>query len=108
MYSLNCNSVHNSTTVIAKIKGISWSLFYDIPCYVTMDYEKLCTSLLLTQCEEISSFLFQTTFLKLRGYSATNMITRALFLKQTLYSTFAVMRLYLSKENNALLTIGIK
>ena len=29
-----------STTVIAKSKGMSRSLFYDIPCYVTMDYEK--------------------------------------------------------------------
>ena len=38
-----------STTVIAKIKGMPRSLFYDIPCHVTMDYEKWCTSLLLTQ-----------------------------------------------------------
>ena len=30
----------NSTTVIAKIKGMPRSLFYVIPRYVTMDYEK--------------------------------------------------------------------
>ena len=29
-----------STTVIAKIKGMPRSLFYVIPRYVTMDYEK--------------------------------------------------------------------
>ena len=29
-----------STTVIAKIKEMPRSLFYVIPCYVTMDYEK--------------------------------------------------------------------
>ena len=36
-----CN-MPNSTTVIAKIKGMPRSLFYDtpVPCYVTMDYEK--------------------------------------------------------------------
>ena len=38
----------------AKIKGMPRLLFYDIPCYVTMDYEKWYTSLLLTQCEETS------------------------------------------------------
>ena len=38
----------NSTTVIAKIKEMLRSLFYDIPCYVTMDYEKWYSSLLLT------------------------------------------------------------
>ena len=36
------------------------SLFNDIqPCYVTMDYEKWYTSLLLTQCEEIRKFEIQ-------------------------------------------------
>ena len=29
-----------STTVIAKIKGMPRSLFYIIPHYITMDYEK--------------------------------------------------------------------
>ena len=48
-----------STTVIAKIKEMSRSLVYDIPCYVTMDYEKWYTSLLLTQCEEIRAFEVQ-------------------------------------------------
>ena len=41
---LSCNKKtvikSHSTTVIAKIKGMPRSLFYDIPCYVTMDYEK--------------------------------------------------------------------
>ena len=32
--------IYNSTTVIAKIKGMPRSLFYVIPRYVTMDYEK--------------------------------------------------------------------
>ena len=51
----------NSTTVIAKIKGMPRSLFYDtpVPCYVTMDYEKWYTALLLTQCEEIRAFEVQ-------------------------------------------------
>ena len=47
------------TTVIAKIKGMPWSLFYDIPSYVTMDYEKWHTFFLLTQCEEIHAFEVQ-------------------------------------------------
>ena len=45
-----------STTVIAKIKGMPRSLFYVIPRFVTMDYEKWYTSLLLTQCGEICAF----------------------------------------------------
>ena len=49
----------NSTTVIAKIKGMPRSLFYVIPRYVTMDYDKLYTSLLLTQYEEIRAFEVQ-------------------------------------------------
>ena len=32
--------IYNSTMVIAKIKGMPRSLFYVIPPYVTMDYEK--------------------------------------------------------------------
>ena len=32
--------ISNSTTVIAKIRELPWSLFYDIPFYVTMDDEK--------------------------------------------------------------------
>ena len=50
---------NNSTTVIAKIKGMPRSFFYDIPCYVIMDYEKWYTSILLTQCEEIRAFEVQ-------------------------------------------------
>ena len=48
-----------STTVIAKIKGMPRSLFYVIPRYVTVDYEKCYTSLPLTQCEEICAFEVQ-------------------------------------------------
>ena len=47
------------TTVIAKIKWMPRSLFYVIPRYVTMDYEKWHTSLLLTQCEDIRAFEVQ-------------------------------------------------
>ena len=31
--------IYYSTTVIAKIRGMPRSLFYDIPCYVTIDYK---------------------------------------------------------------------
>ena len=37
----------HSTTVIAKIKGMPRSLFYDTPCYVAIDYDKWYTSFLL-------------------------------------------------------------
>ena len=36
---LHANTI-STTVIIAKIKGMPRSLFYDIPCYVTMDYEK--------------------------------------------------------------------
>ena len=49
-------NIYNDTTVIAKIKEKPRSLFYDIPCYVTMGYEKLYISLLVAQCEEICAF----------------------------------------------------
>ena len=49
-YNLKVTNTY-STTVIAKIKGMPRSLFYDIPCYVTMDYERW----LLTR-EEICAF----------------------------------------------------
>ena len=57
-----CFLYHNFTTVIGKNKEIPWSLFYDISCYVTVDYQKWYryTSLLLTQCEEIRAFDVQT------------------------------------------------
>ena len=51
--------ISNSTMVIAKIKEMPTSSFYVIPCYVTMDYEKWYTSLLLKQCEEIRAFEVQ-------------------------------------------------
>ena len=37
----------NSTTVIGKIREMPRSLFYNILCYVTMDYKKWYVSLLL-------------------------------------------------------------
>ena len=45
--------------VIAKIKGMLRSLLYDIACSVTMDFEKLYTSILLTQIGEIRAFKLQ-------------------------------------------------
>ena len=45
---------HYSTTVIATIKEMPQSLFYDIPCYVTMDYEKFFDT-----SEEIRAFEVQ-------------------------------------------------
>ena len=33
--------IFDSITVIAKIKGMARSLFYDIPCYVTKDFVTL-------------------------------------------------------------------
>ena len=48
--------IYNSTTVIAKIKEMLRSLFYDILYYITMDYEKRYTPLLLAQCEKICAF----------------------------------------------------
>ena len=39
-YALFLDAIIYSTTVIAKIKGMPRSLFYDIPRYVTMDSEK--------------------------------------------------------------------
>ena len=37
---MGSSNIFHSTTVIAKIKGMPRSLFYVIPRYVTMDYEK--------------------------------------------------------------------
>ena len=51
-YNLKVTNTY-STTVIAKIKGMPRSLFYDIPCYVTMIYENLYTSYCLTKYEDI-------------------------------------------------------
>ena len=45
--------------ILKKIKGMPRSLFYDILCYLTMDYEKWFTSILLIQCEEIPAFEIQ-------------------------------------------------
>ena len=42
--------ISNSITVLAKIKEMPRSYFYDIPCFATMDYEKLHTSILFTKC----------------------------------------------------------
>ena len=49
--------IDNSTTVIAKIKGMPRSLYYDMPCYVTMVHEKSYIS--MTQCEETRAFEVQ-------------------------------------------------
>ena len=57
MWKLSIN-VH-SATAIAKIKEMSQSLFYDIPGYITMDYEKWYICLLLAQCEVIYVFEIQ-------------------------------------------------
>ena len=43
-----------------KIKEMPRSLFYDIPCYVTMDYERWYTSRApFDTCEEIRVFEFK-------------------------------------------------
>ena len=47
-----------STTVIAKIKRMPRSLFYVIPRYVTMDYEK-CKHINVKKCEDIRAFEVQ-------------------------------------------------
>ena len=39
-YRFTEGNIRDSTTVIAKIKGMPRSLFYVIPRYVTVDYEK--------------------------------------------------------------------
>ena len=49
-------NIYNATTVIAKITEKPRSLFYDIPCFVTMGFEKLYISLLVAQCKEICAF----------------------------------------------------
>ena len=51
--------MQNSTTVIEKIKEMPRSLFYYIPCYVTIGYEKWYTTLLWAQCEKICAFEIQ-------------------------------------------------
>ena len=45
-----------SPTVIAKIKAMPRSLFYDMQCYVTMIYERYYTPLLLAQREKKRAF----------------------------------------------------
>ena len=50
----------NSTAFIAKIKEMPRSLFYDIPCYVTMGYKKWNTPLRWAQCEKLSAFETQS------------------------------------------------
>ena len=46
-----------------KIKEMPRSLFYVIPRYVTMDYEKRYKFLLLTQCGEIRAFEDQANYM---------------------------------------------
>ena len=48
-----------STTVIEKIIVMPKSLFYVLPCYVTMGYEKWDTTVLKAQCEKICAFEMQ-------------------------------------------------
>ena len=49
----------NSTTVIGKIKEMPQSLFYHIQCYITMDYNKWYTSLLLTNVKKSMHLKFK-------------------------------------------------
>ena len=68
-------SIYNSTTIIPNIKEMLRSLFYDIICYVTMDYRKWFTSLLLTQMKNSVHLKFKIMSITCRFHFSNVVMT---------------------------------